>query len=576
MPYMKSTYEYTKLRKNFGRQILFQALPAQMLDSINPNIEDQQQYILRNPVHRDVQATMPQSENETNTKQVVIHEQGINHTEGGWPREVHTYNEDHVLRHCRRVMHDDNYIHTVLSLAPIMEHYVDQNNAIEMYQNYFDDMTPQKPVEKYSVRVTNIFRDVLHRSINCIQWTNEKKPKLVVAYADKYSPESDILKSNDCYIWDINRQMSPLQELNLDQACWQLACSPVDPEVVIAGLENGTVNIFDIRESANAVSSSSVYNSHRSPVTALLYTHSRTHTEFFTGSLDGQCIWWDCRNLSQPLDRLTMSVRIASGEEPCFTNAEGVTSLDYDQGLPTKFLCGTESGLVINVNRMGRTHSEVLSSYWDAHCGPVRAVHRSHCTLRMFLTCGDWAVRIWSEEVRTAPIIVTKPYRQQVTDATWAPLRYSSYMVACADGIFYYWDFLRKYKDPLVTLKVSNSELKRITPHRKGELVAIGDNDGSLFLLSLSEYMIAPGKDDKQLMMKTYERETRREHFLDTRLKEIRLKARAEEITAEDTSLGEEVDEETETKKTEEEYFKIVNEELRQMESTTPSNLTII
>lgn len=578
MDFIKATYEYTKIRKTFGQQPLFQAVPASMLDSITPKKKYQKDYMLRNPVHRFVQATSTQSEHEANTKQLVTHELGINHEEGGWPRDIQASNEDQVLRYRRRVIHDDNYIGAVLNLAPVMNHYVDQNNAIEMYQAYFSSMSPQEPVEKCSIRIANVFRDEFNRPVTCVAWTHETNSKLVAAYSHKINmPEIDNNTPTDCYIWDVSRQTEPIHTLKPDFSCWQLACSPVDPELLVAGLENGTVAVFDIREGVNCLLSSSVYNSHRGAITSLIYVHSRTHTEFLTGSPDGQCLLWDLRDLTSPLDCLPISIKLSYGQEPNLGNAEGVSSLSFDSSLPTRYLCGTESGIVINVNRIGREHSEKVWSQWDTHIGSVRAMQRSPCTSRMFLTCGDSSVRVWSEEVHTAPIIVTKPYRYPVMDASWAPLRYSSYMSVCAGGYFYYWDFLRKYKDPIITHQVAEHELTKITPHMEGHSVAIGDSHGDLHLIHLSDNMVDPGSRDKVLMSHVYTRETHREHILDNRLKEIRLKMKAEEEAAARTSLvpEESIDEEKQLEDAEAEYFRIVNDELSKMESITSSSMTL-
>uniref|UniRef100_A0A2H1V1M6 SFRICE_030815 n=1 Tax=Spodoptera frugiperda TaxID=7108 RepID=A0A2H1V1M6_SPOFR len=565
--YVKWTFEYTKLRKNFGREPLFQMVPATMLDSIYPNKEDQKQYMLRNPVHREVQATYCASENTTNTPLLKTHEQSVNHTEGGWPREVNPYNEDHVQRHRRRIMHEDNYIQSVQNLSTSLFHCIDQNNAIEMYETYYGKMAEQKPVEKYDIRIANVFRDEHQRPISCVKWTNEKRAKLAVAYCFKTCmPEPELNKINDCFIWDVHRQTKPVYVLKPEYPCWQLACSPSNPELLVCGLEKGIVNVFDVRVGEAAVSSSSVYNSHREGVTSLLFIHSRTQSEFFTGSSDGQCLWWDLRNLSHPLDQLPMSVRYRASEKPGLNNAEGVSALEFDHGLPTKFLCGTETGLVINANRMGRSHSDILVSYWNAHDGSIQAVERSPCTFRMFLTCGDYTVKVWSEEVRTEPIIVARPYNHLVSDAAWAPLRFSSYMSICSGGFFYYWDLLRKYKEPVMTLHVSKHGLTRLSPHSGGESVAIGDCKGSVYLLHLSENMSIPGNRDKVLMSQVYERETKREHILDNRVKEIRLKARAEEEGLANEIPEEITDEEELDQMTQEEYFRIVEEELKNMD----------
>lgn len=566
--YVKWTYEYTKVRRNFGRQPLFQDVPARMLDSINPNKNDQKQYMLRNPVHREIQATYSASEHETNTAHLKTHDQSVNHIEGGWPREVNPNNEDHVQRHRRRIMHEDNYIHSVQNLSSLLFHYANQNNAVEMYETYYASMAAQEPVERYDIRVANVFRDETQRPISCVKWTNENHSKLAVAYCYKTCmPDPELNKITDCYLWDVHRQTKPVYKLQPEYPCWQLACSPSTPELLICGLEKGIANVFDIRVGIKAVSSSSVYYSHREGITSILYINSRTHSEFFTGSSDGQCLWWDLRKLSYPLDQLSMSIRLSPSENPNLNNAEGVSTLEYDNGLPTKFLCGTESGLVINANRMGRSHSDILVSYWNAHNGSVQAVQRSPCTLRMFLTCGDYTVKIWSEEVRTEPIIVTRPYKNPVSDAAWTPMRFSSYMSVCAGGTFYYWDLLRKYKEPVITLQVSKNGLTRITPHPEGESVAVGDCKGALYLMHLSENMAIPGDRDKVLMSQIYERETRREHILDNRVKEIRLKARVEEEAA---SASEAPDVETEDdeieRAAEERYFQIVQEELEKME----------
>ncbi|CAH0397878.1 unnamed protein product [Chilo suppressalis] len=568
--YMKSTYEYTKLRRNFGRQPLLQDVSAQMLDSINPDKNEQKLYTLRNPVHRHIQATLPQSENDSNTKQVVTRELGINHEEGGWPREVHVFNEEHVARHRRRVMHEDNYVHAVLNLTPVITHYIDQNNAIDMYQTYFSGMNAQEPIEKYKVRIVNVFRDPFQRPISCIAWTNEKKSMIAVSYCKRnydYSERGSLsLENNACYLWDVSVQNAPAHKFCPNSACWQLACSPKDPEIILGGLQNGTVCVFDIRASKKAIDYSSIYKSHREPVTALLYIHSRTQTDFFSGSPDGQCLWWDLRNLTEPLCQLPMSIRIPAGQQPDLTNAEGVSALEFDHGLPTKFLCGTVSGLVINVNRMGREHSEMLTSYWNAHLGPVRAVQRSPCTMRMFLTCGDYTVRIWSEEMRTQPIIVTTPYKHQVTDASWAPIRYSCYMSVCAGGYFYYWDLLRKSQEPVAILQVSKKEITKLAPHAKGRFVAIGDVSGSVVLIQLSENMVIPGSRDKQLVYQLYERESRREHIVDSRQREIHLKQKTEEEAAAKEVFEEIPDEDEPLQQTEDEYFQIVTREMQKME----------
>lgn len=53
-----------------------------------------------------------------------------------------------------------------------MEHYIQQNNAIDMYQSYYAECDPQTAVERISCRTVNVYRDqcVPGRPISSICW----------------------------------------------------------------------------------------------------------------------------------------------------------------------------------------------------------------------------------------------------------------------------------------------------------------------------------------------------------------------------------------------------------------------
>lgn len=61
------TYEYTKPRKDFGRQTLFEDHGPEMLCSIPNNPVYYKDYILRNPVHVGVQNIPSMSEHWVNS-----------------------------------------------------------------------------------------------------------------------------------------------------------------------------------------------------------------------------------------------------------------------------------------------------------------------------------------------------------------------------------------------------------------------------------------------------------------------------------------------------------------------------
>lgn len=61
-----------------------------------------------------------------------------------------------------------------------------------------------------------------------------------------------------------------------------------DSNVLVSGLATGQVACWDIRRGSEAVDISSVEFSHRDPCDKTLWINSKTGTEFFSASKDGQ------------------------------------------------------------------------------------------------------------------------------------------------------------------------------------------------------------------------------------------------------------------------------------------------
>lgn len=63
-----------------------------------------------------------------------------------------------------------------------------------------------------------------------------------------------------------------------------------DTQCLAGGLMSGQVAYWDIRKSSKCAAISNVKYSHRDPVKSLYWINSKTSTEFYTGSSDGQVI----------------------------------------------------------------------------------------------------------------------------------------------------------------------------------------------------------------------------------------------------------------------------------------------
>ena len=78
-----------------------------------------------------------------------------------------------------------------------------------------------------------------------------------------------------------------------------------------------------------------------------------------TGSSDGTVKLWDVRDLSQPTETIIMDIKntdIASKGD--MENALGVSCLEYEGTIPTKFMVGTEQGKIISCSKKAKSQLE--------------------------------------------------------------------------------------------------------------------------------------------------------------------------------------------------------------------------
>lgn len=84
---------------------------------------------------------------------------------------------------------------------------------------------------------------------------------------------------------------SPLLSLKSSSSSVCLEYNPKDPTSLISGMSSGQVAAWDTRADKNLVGISKKEISHRESVNSVVWINSKSGTEFFSGSFDGQVIW---------------------------------------------------------------------------------------------------------------------------------------------------------------------------------------------------------------------------------------------------------------------------------------------
>lgn len=277
-----------------------------------------------------------------------------------------------------------------------------------------------------------------------------------------------------------------------------LEFNPKDPNTLCSGLINGQVAAFDIRTEKIPVAVSEREVSHRSRCNSTLWVNSKSGTEFFSGSSDGQVIWWDTRNLKESIESILMDP--VKTDDQQLSRALGVSVLEYETTIPTKFMVGTEHGTMFSANRKGKTPLEKINFKLQCHFGPIYSLARNPSYLKTFLTVGDWNAKIWSEDNRDNAIVWTKNHVASLTSGVWSPTRCSTFFTSRADGVLDAWDLLLQQDLPLTSLKICNEPIRSLRAHDDGFIYACGSGSGSLYLIKVTDDMTVSDKNDKGML----------------------------------------------------------------------------
>ncbi|KAF0770257.1 dynein intermediate chain 3, ciliary-like isoform X1 [Aphis craccivora] len=524
-------YTYEKKRSDYGRQCRFHNVGPTILMNMMPDPILEDDWIQRNPVDKTTNETSKWSEHEANTIRIEYIDRGVSHREGGWPADINLDDPDQVSRFKRKAEKDKLYLQSVKTVAVLTEHFIRQNNAIDIFQPYFTDpKTKEFQTQTPSHQTMAILIDPCEpkRPVRNISWSSEHSTVLAVSYADMRFQMADPNNSPNAYVFDTEMFTLPHYMVESISPVSKIKFHHRDGQLIAGGLMNGQVALWDMRKSSKHFNISEIKNGHRDSILSLEWIQSKTNSEFLTGSSDGQIIWWDTRNLSEPTDVLVLDLlKTEADDDPEWIQwgrAHGVTCLDYNFSIPIRFMIGTSTGNVFDGNRKGRTTSEKLQFTYKCHAGPVYSVQRNPAYLKNFLTIGDWQVKIWSEEVKESPIIWTKHYDVRLTDCQWSNSKSSVFYVTRADGFMDCWDILQKQKDPILSIKLSDRRLNCITCHEEGSLLAVGDDLGKTHVIEMNDWFMTPGPYDKARLTAMFERETKREKIIEAKQRELRTK----------------------------------------------------
>ena len=160
------------------------------MDSIPSNYNEFSNYILRNPVSEGTQLGKQFALSEVNTVSTTTENRGILHTEGGWPKDVNFQDPEQTLRYRRKLEKDETYISQVPRMGEVrrfrkfsfnlshlsvtfllvicqkVESAILQNNAVNIYEEYFCDLDPAPIVDRCHSRTMFVYKDIEEHAVS--------------------------------------------------------------------------------------------------------------------------------------------------------------------------------------------------------------------------------------------------------------------------------------------------------------------------------------------------------------------------------------------------------------------------
>ncbi|XP_014246902.1 dynein intermediate chain 2, axonemal-like [Cimex lectularius] len=525
---LEISYVYTRVRKNFGRPLRLTPMAPKFLVQMPPNDELKELHIRLEPAPISTQVELQMSAHEVDAQATPYTRRTQKHVEGGYPIEVNTADLDMVVRYQKKQGKGEELFRVLPILIGRMERCLNQNNSTDLYERYFtpphfEEEAPNRPLK---VKTVYTFKDPMtpFRPTVDVAWEPGSEVRLASAHCVLDFGRVDYTRDTYSYVWNLMNPNRP--ELVLD-AGMQTSClefNPKEKRIICGGLCSGQMCFWDTRKGSKPVAFSNIYESFRDIPTCVLWINSKTGTECFSSASDGQVLWWDTRSLKEPIDKLLLD--LSKSDEQLFPRATGISKLGYEHTMPNKFMAGTENGSLVVLNRKGKTLNEKVGTIFNCHHTPIRACKRNPGYLKIFMTAGDWRVKIWSEDCKEQEIFSTRYETTQIAGCTWAPNRGSVFYVAKKDASLDVWDLLYKTDVPMITHKLGTVPFTCLKENEDGTHLAIGDENGNTNLVEMSDHFTEMDKADRAHINGYFDLEGHREKLIEAKNREVRLRAR--------------------------------------------------
>lgn len=282
-------------------------------------------------------------------------------------------------------------------------------------------------------------------------WNRINKDLLAVAYAQQ-SKEEDA-GGGLVLFWSMTNPEFPQQTLRTKSGVTSIEFSTEHPNVLAAGLYDGSVCIYDAKKALAGESDGSpelvvhpIDGGHSDAVWQVKWVDKGQGRgeRLVSISADGRVTEWSTKKGLSGVDLMRLKrVRATEATEDksdgMISRADPGLCLDFPTHDTSIYYAGTEDGMV---HYCSVSYNEQYLESFKAHNGPVYRLRLSPFLPNALLTCSaDWSVKLWDLGSASTPTVFqTNSASDAANDVAWSGQTSTRFASVTGDGMVMVWD----------------------------------------------------------------------------------------------------------------------------------------
>lgn len=323
-------------------------------------------------------------------------------------------------------------------------------------------------------------------TVNSLAWS----PLIQDVFLTIYSEPVDAAVYDKLLIWNVNFKHRPEFELYSSSKIQQAIFSPFSTEIIVAGLENGRVCIYDLRAKKEPVLKSGIsQDSHKTPITGLQFIGTNNSSNLVSISEEGRLCIWQPSKLDAPRKvELIYNEKKEDVENYQFPN-EPVCIGSIPGDISSAFVGCTDNRIyqcITDTSQLDQA-PKYFTQVFAGHSAVVSCLHMNQPNSKTTELSGlmlsgslDWTVKLWNP--KNARLLSTIEFQKDaVSDVNWNYAEPCLFSAASVGGTVAVYNLIRDFDNPVISFDMNECVLNSKWDS-SGRLLAITDSHGKVHI----------------------------------------------------------------------------------------------